>query len=321
MVLTEFEDKITGSVDRLSESVVTVRSVKLMREIPFRTVPIRGSGTGFIIDSNGHIVTNYHVIDGASKVEVTLKDGRTFMGNVIGGDKATDVMLIKVESGNLPAVKLGDSEKLKVGQLALAIGNALDLPGAPTVSMGVISAIGRPMPWADFIFEGLIQTDAAINPGNSGGPLADLDGNVIGINTAMVPFAQGVGFAIPINTVKWVVEQVLERGRVVRPMLGVSAMSLNPSIARRFSLATDKGALVSGVFPNSPAQRANMQEGDVIEKVGPYDVKGIKDLLMALSKLPIKEEVTVRFIRDRKKQEVRLKLMETPPEKSRKWGE
>jgi serine protease Do len=174
MSLTEFENKITGSVEKLSESVVTIRSVKLMREIPFRTVPIQGSGSGFIMDSNGHIVTNYHVIDGASRVEVTLKDGRSYMGNVVGGDRATDVVLIKVESGNLPAAKLGDSEKLKVGQISLAIGNALDLPGAPTVSAGVISAIGRPMPWADFIFEGLLQTDAAINPGNSEDPYRTL---------------------------------------------------------------------------------------------------------------------------------------------------
>src|SRR5271163_2318685 len=143
MSIVDFESKITGSVERLSESVVTVRSMKLMREIPFRTIPVKGSGSGFIIDSIGHVVTNYHVVDGASKVEVTLKDGRTYVGNVIGGDKATDVMLIKIDGTHLPAATLGDSEKLKVGQIALAIGNALDLPGAPTVSSGVVSAIGR----------------------------------------------------------------------------------------------------------------------------------------------------------------------------------
>jgi serine protease Do len=136
----------------------------------------------------------------------------------------------------------------------------------------------------------------------------------------MIPFAQGMGFAIPINTVKWVVEQVLEKGRVVRPMLGVSAMSLNPSIARRFNLAIDHGALISGVFPNSPAQSAKLQEGDVIEKIGPYAVSGIKDLLMALSKLPVREEVVVKFLRDKKKHEARLKLTETPAETTRKWG-
>jgi serine protease Do len=310
MVLSDFEGKITGSVDQLSEAVVVIRSIKLVHEIPFRTIPIKGSGSGFIIDSNGHIVTNYHVIDGASKVEVTLKDGRTYIGNVIGGDRATDVVLIKVEATHLPVVTLGDSEKLKVGQIALAIGNALDLPGAPTVSAGVISAIGRPMPWADFIFEGLLQTDAAINPGNSGGPLADLDGKVIGINTAIVPFAQGVGFAIPINTVKWVVEQVLIKGKVTRPVLGVSVSNLNPLMVKRFNLATEHGVMVTGVYPNKPAQIANMRDGDIIYKIDSYEVNNIKDLLVAISKLPTKENIIVKFLREGKKQEAKLKLVE-----------
>lgn len=318
MPLTEFENKLTGSVDKLSESVVVIRSTKMARQTPFSgDSPVQGSGSGFIIDTNGLIVSNFHVIDGASKVEVILKDGRTYLGKVIGGDKATDVVLIKIEGDHLVPAKLGDSEKLKVGQTALAIGNALDLPGAPTVSAGVISAVGRPLPWADFIFEGLLQTDAAINPGNSGGPLADLDGNVIGINSAIVPFAQGVGFAIPINTVKWVIEQVLEKGRVVRPMLGVSVVSINPNMARRFNLGAEQGALVANVFPNSPAYTARLQEGDVIDRIGPYDVKGIRDLLVALSKLPTNNDVLVRFVRSKRRYEINIRLVETPIESNR----
>ena len=143
-------------------------------------MPIEGQGSGVIIDPQGTIVTNHHVIDDASKVQVHLKDGRTLVGEVIGSDSATDVALVKVKAENLPSASLGDSESLKVGQLVLAIGNALGLPGAPTVSMGVIGALGRPLPGTDFVLEGLMQTDAAINPGNSGGPLADLDGRVIG---------------------------------------------------------------------------------------------------------------------------------------------
>lgn len=314
MDLNAIENKTTEAVDNLSKSVVTIKSRKEIRDFPFGSTQVQGSGSGFIIDQNGYIVTNYHVIDGASEVDVMLKDGRTYPGKVIGGDKATDIVLIKVAEGSLPAAKLGDSEKLKVGQFALAIGDALDLPGAPTVSLGVISAVARPLPWADFIFEGMIQTDAAINPGNSGGPLADINGSVIGMNTAMVPFAQGVGFAIPINTIKWVIEQVLEKGRVIRPMLGVSAINLTPAISRRFNLGAESGALVAKVFPNSPAYHANIREGDIIERIGPHEVKSIRDLLVAISKTPIDENISVKVLRLRKRHDVKLKLMQAPIE-------
>lgn len=309
MALIEMEGKITGAVDRLSESVVIIRSTKVTREM-LTGNNAKGSGSGFVIDSIGHIVTNYHVVEGSAKVEVILKDGRSFDGAVIGGDKATDVALIKIDAPNLKPAKLGDSEGLKVGQMVLAMGNALDLPGAPTVSLGVISAIGRPMPWADFIFEGLLQTDAAINPGNSGGPLSDLDGNVVGINSAMVAFAQGVGFSIPINTVKWVIEQILEKGRVSRPMLGVSVVSLNPAISKRYNLSINEGAFVAAVSGESPAARAGMREGDVIVGVDSARVNGLKDLLYALSKAPAGRQVKVRFLREGKEREAKIELVE-----------
>ena len=172
---------------------------------------------------------------------------------MIGSDPATDVALVRVNAENLPSATLGDSESLKVGQFVLAIGNALGLPGAPTVSMGVISALGRPLPGTDFVLEGLVQTDAAINPGNSGGPLADLEGRVIGINTAMIPFAQGVGFAIPSDTIKRIVDQISKHGRVVRPWLGISGLDVNPSIARRYGLSVESGVLLAEVMRDSPA--------------------------------------------------------------------
>src|SRR5438128_10306122 len=237
-------NQITGAVERLSDSVVNIDSVRVTRNFSYGFVPIEGKGSGIIIDPHGLIITNNHVIDGAARVQVHLKDGRSFVGEVVGSDSSTDIAVIHVEADNLPNANLGDSEHLKVGQIALAIGNSLGLQGGPTVSMGVISALGRPLPGADFIFEGLIQTDTAINPGNRGGPLADLNGNVIGINTAMIPFAQGVGFAIPVNMVKWVAGQILEKGRVVRPWLGISGANLNPAIARRYDLPSDTGVLV-----------------------------------------------------------------------------
>ena len=248
MGLTELEGQITGAVERLSESVVGIDSTRLTRDFRFGMVPVEGQGSGVIIDSRGIIVTNNHVIDESARVQVNLKDGRTFVGEVIGADPATDVALVKVNGDNLPFATLGDSEKLKVGQIVLAIGNALGLPGAPTVSMGLIGALGRPLPGTDFVTEGLIQTDAAINPGNSGGPLADLDGKVIGMNTAMIPFAQGMGFAIPSETIKRIMDQITRHGRVVRPWLGISGMDVNKFVARRYNLAVEQGVLLAEVL-------------------------------------------------------------------------
>jgi S1-C subfamily serine protease len=310
--LSALENQVTEAVERLSESVVSIDSVRVTRDFRYGLVPIEGKGSGLIIDREGYVITNNHVIDEATRVQIHLKDGRTFLGEVVGSDASTDIAVIKVDADNLPAASLGDSEKLKVGQIALAIGNTLGLQGGPTVSMGVVSALGRPLPGTDFIFEGLIQTDTAINPGNSGGPLADIGGNVIGMNTAMIPFAQGVGFAIPVNTMKWVVQQILEKGRVVRPWLGISGANMNQAIARRYDLPADSGVLVVEVDSRGPAYEAGMRVGDVIIQIGVHAVKQMKDILMALSKLAIKEEVEVGFVRLNAKRKALLRLKESP---------
>jgi S1-C subfamily serine protease len=312
MVLTPIENQITEAVATLEESVVTIDSMRLERDYRFGVVPLEGQASGVIIDEKGHIVTNNHVIDDAARVQVTLRDGRTFVGEVVGTDPATDVALIKVDATGLPAAKLGDSENLKAGQIALAIGNALGLPGAPTVSMGVISALGRPLPGTDFVLEGLIQTDASINPGNSGGPLSDLNGEVIGINTAMIPFAQGVGFAIPIDAVKRVIDQLLKFGRVVRPWLGISGIDMNPAIARRYNLSSDSGMLLAEVARDSPAHEAGLRTGDILVEVGVQETREMKDLLLALSKQQIGEELEVSLIRNGRKFSTSLRLEEAP---------
>src|SRR2546422_6347380 len=310
--LASFESQITTAVEKLSESVVSIDSVRVTRNFGYGFVPIEGKGSGVIIDPRGYVITNNHVIDGAARVQVHLKDGRSFVGEVVGADSQTDVAVIKVDAENLPAASLADSEKLKVGQIVLAIGNSLGLQGGPTVSMGVVSALGRPLPGADFIFEGLIQTDTAINPGNSGGPLADINGRVIGLNTAMIPYAQGGGFAIPSNTVKFVSNQILEHGRVIRPWLGISRANLNPALARRYDIPADSGVLVVEVDSRGPAYEAGMRVGDVIIQIGSHAVKQMKDILMALSKLAIKEEVEVGFIRLNAKRKALLRLKESP---------
>jgi S1-C subfamily serine protease len=312
MPLTALESQVTDAIEKLSESVVGIDSTKLTRDHLYGLVPIEGQGSGVIIDPRGTIVTNQHVIDDASKVQVHLKDGRSLVGEVIGSDPATDVALIRVNADNLPSATLGDSESLKVGQFVLAIGNALGLPGAPTVSMGVISALGRPLPGTDFVLEGLVQTDAAINPGNSGGPLADLEGRVIGLNTAMIPFAQGVGFAIPSDTIKRIIDQISRHGRVVRPWLGISGMDVNPSTARRYGLSVESGVLLAEVMRDSPAHTAGLREGDIVVGIGESKVEQMKGLVAALSRFAIGERVTMSFVRAGTTYEADLHLAETP---------
>lgn len=312
MTLTSIEDQITEAVAKLEETVVSIDSTRLARDYRFGVVPLEGQASGVIIDEKGYIVTNNHVIDDAARVQVTLKDGRTFMGEVVGTDPATDVALIRVDANNLPAAKLGDSEKLKTGQIVLAVGNALGLPGAPTVSMGVISALGRPLPGTDFVLEGLIQTDASINPGNSGGPLADLNANVIGINTAMIPFAQGVGFAIPAHTVKRVIEQILENGRVVRPWLGISGIDMNPAIARRYNLPLESGVLLVEIGRESPAYEAGLRVGDILVQMGDQEVKDMKGLVLTLSKLSIGDVLKIALVRMGRKYDTSVRLVEAP---------
>jgi serine protease Do len=312
MPLTSLESQVTSAVEKLSESVVGIDSTKLTRDNRFGLVPIEGQGSGVIIDPRGTIVTNHHVIDDASKVQVHLKDGRSLVGEVIGSDRATDIALVRVNAENLPFATLGDSESLRVGQFVLAIGNALGLPGAPTVSLGVISALGRPLPGTDFVLEGLVQTDAAINPGNSGGPLADLEGRVIGINTAMIPFAQGVGFAIPSGTIKTIIDQISKHGRVVRPWLGISGLDVNPSVARRYGLSVESGVLLAEVMRDSPAHVAGLREGDIVVGIGENKVEQMKGLVTALSKFVIGERVTMSFVRTGTTYEADLSLAEAP---------
>jgi serine protease Do len=281
---SDFENRVTTAVGKLEDSIVMVSSTRLERRF-YGVVPLEGAGSGIILDKKGLIITNYHVIDGANQVHVHLNDGRTFTGDVVGSDEATDVAVIRVDASDLPASELGNSETLKVGQLVLAIGNALALPGGPTVSLGVLSAKGRPLPGTDFIFEGLLQTDAAVNPGNSGGPLADLDGRIIGITTMMIPFAQGMGFAIPINTVKKIAEEIVETGHVSRRWIGISGVDVNPQLTRRYGLRTESGFLVAEVVQGSPADYSGLRSGDVIIGADGTEVKHTKDLLLAISKV------------------------------------
>jgi len=236
---------------------------------------VRGSGSGFIVNSNGRIITNAHVVDGATKVSVVLKDGRQFEGKVVGTDPVTDVAVIQIQADNLPTLTIGNSETLQPGELAIAIGNPLGLDN--TVTVGIISATGRSgsevgIPDKRVSF---IQTDAAINPGNSGGPLLNQKGEVIGMNTAIIQGAQGLGFAIPINQVQHIADQISTTGKVEHPYLGIQMVTLSPEVKESLnqdpnspiSVNEDRGVLIARVMPNSPAHQSGLRAGDVIIQV------------------------------------------------------
>ncbi len=313
MTLTELETRITSAIDAVGPGVASVESLRLVRRSrggnPFGA---QSQATAVVIDPAGYLVTNQHVVDGAAQLRVRLADGRELSGEVVGGDAVTDLALVKVDAGGLPAVQLGRSEELRVGQIVLAIGNALGLPGGPTVSTGVVSALGRPLPGSDFVFEGLIQTDAAINPGNSGGPLVDLSGTVVGVNTAMVPFAQGVGFAIPIHAVARIADELRTKGRVVRPWMGVTVAELRPEVALRYGLEVGSGLLVGEVLARSPAHKAGLKAGDVLTRVGPTEVRNVRDLVGALSNFPVGADVEIGYRRKGSAYATSVPLQESP---------
>jgi serine protease Do len=312
MSLAAFEEEIIGAVDRLAEAVVTIRVQGPEPEGRRRGQLREGAGSGVIADSEGLVVTNYHVIRGATQILVRLRDGREFAARTLGADPPTDTAVLRVDAGRLAAATFGDSEKLRVGQIVLAMGNSLALPGQPTVSIGVVSALGRAMPFAQHISEGLLQTDAAINPGNSGGPLSDRAGNVIGLNTAMVPFAQGVGFAIPSNTVRWALGEIRRHGRVVRAHLGVVGVTVTPELAKQQRLPLDHGILVVGIAQGTPAHRAGVRPGDILTRIAGRPVEDLTGLLRELSRGPVGTTVPLAYQRGRVEEWAQVPLEEGP---------
>jgi S1-C subfamily serine protease len=246
----------------------------------------RGSGSGFIISSSGQILTNSHVVDGADTVTVTVKDGRSFNGKVLGEDPVTDVAMIKIDANNLPILSVGNSDALQPGEAVIAIGNPLGLNN--TVTSGIISATGRSSSdiGASDKRVDYIQTDAAINPGNSGGPLLNIRGEVIGMNTAIIRGAQGLGFAIPINTVQRIAQELITNGKVDHPYLGVQMVTLTPEIKERINkelgdrvnLTTDEGVLLVNVIPRSPASVGGLRTGDVIRSINNQPVSKIEEV-------------------------------------------
>ena len=271
-------------------------------------------GSGVIVDSNGYIVTNNHVIAQADEIAVLLSDKREFAGKVVGTDPKTDIAVIKIEAKSLPTIPWGDSNGLKVGEYVLAIGNPFGLN--QTVTMGIISAVGRAnVGIADY--EDFIQTDAAINPGNSGGALVNARGELIGVNTAIFSRSggyMGIGFAVPSNMVRLVMTSLIKEGKVVRGWLGVSIQEVTSELAKQFGVQEAKGALVSDVLKETPAERAGLKRGDVIIRYNGREVSNAGQLRNLVAETPVGEKVRVVVIRDKREKEVEVKIEEQPKE-------
>jgi serine protease Do len=264
---------------------------------------VPSSGSGFIIDREGRILTNNHVVRDAETIKVTLNDGRTFKATTVGTDQATDVAVIKIEGPNLPVLPLGDSEKLRIGDWAIAIGNPLgDLRGSVTV--GIVSAQGRSnlnIFGGTPDYQDFIQTDASINFGNSGGPLVNIRGEAIGINTAINTNGQGIGFAIPINLAKHVAEQLVAHGTVKRAMMGVTLANLTPEIAEGFGLGGQQGVVIQSVFDGSPAERAGLRRNDVIVEMNGQPVTDRDKFRLRIADTPAGTKVRLGVLRDGKR--------------------
>lgn len=286
-------------------------TVRLIRASLFDVVPLKGVGSGVILE-DGFILTNNHVVENTEEIEVVLHNGEKLRGLVRGGDEVYDVAVLEVDARGLPPIRLGDSDKLRVGQFVIAVGNPLGLAGGPTVTTGVVSALNRSVTTPKGILPSLIQTDAAINPGNSGGPLLDSGGAVVGINTAIVPTAQGIGFAIPINVAVQAARDLLEVGRVRRPWLGVYAVSLNRGIANYYGLPVEKGVLIVDVAPGGPAARSGLRPGDVLLQVGDEAVEDLAALLRELRRRGVGSEVEVMVVRGSHKYIAMVVLEESP---------
>jgi serine protease Do len=285
-------------------------------DLPFRpdTTPRqRGMGSGVIVTADGYLLTNHHVVDGADEVKVSLPDGREFNAKVVGKDPKTDVAVLKIEATDLPFLELADSDLIEVGDLVLAVGNPFGI--GQTVTMGMVSAKDRATLGLDY--EDFIQTDAAINPGNSGGALVDVEGRLVGINTAILSRSggnQGIGFAIPTNLARQVMESLVQEGRVVRGYLGVLIQDLTPALAKAFALDDLSGALVGGVTPRGPAEKAGLKTGDVVREFNGRKVRDSRQLKLEVGHTRPGQTVAVQVFRDGSLKTLKVTLRELPDE-------
>ena len=319
-LLDAYSRAVTGAVEKISPSVVNIEVHQSFRTRRGQDQDRQGGGSGFLFTPDGLILTNSHVVHDANRVSVTLPDGRKLPARTIGDDPATDLAVIQIdapsgEGRNLQPATLGDSQRLRVGQVVIAIGSPYGFQS--TVTAGVVSALGRSLrSYSGRLIEDVIQTDASLNPGNSGGPLVDSSGRVVGVNTATILPAQGICFAIGINTAKFVASRILRDGRIQRSYVGVSAQTvpLHRRIVRYYDLPSETGAVLLSIEANSPAQRAGLREGDVIISLADQSVSGVDDLHRILSDVRPAAKTPVTIIRSTEK--IKIAIIPTAAEQT-----
>jgi serine protease Do len=310
--MTGFDEMVTGAVEKVIPSVVNISEVKLMKDAYLHVHPVPGVGSGFIINKDGFILTNAHVVLGSHEIKVALEDGRIFQGEIRGMETMKDLAVIKIKASDLPVPEMAKDNDLKIGQMAIAIGSPLGLVGGPTVTAGVVSAVNRSIQTESTFMEELIQTDAAINPGNSGGPLINSKGAVIGVNSAVIPFAQGIGFAMPIQPAMWVAEQLIEHGEIVRPWISMNAVDVNPKLVAYYDLPTEKGVVVTNVIPGSEADRSGIEVADILVRMDDIEINNVRDLIKVINKHKVGDRVTMEFFRGPGKVKLKTVLEKAP---------
>ncbi len=311
-LLDAFSQAVVRVVQRVAPAVVGLHVVRSLG-MPQRVAEVPGAGSGFLITPDGYILTNSHVVHRARRIVVSLADGTELPGELVGEDPATDLAVVRVQATGLPAAELGDSDRLQVGQLVIAIGNPLGLQAS--VVTGVVSALGRSLRGPDGrLIENVIQTDAPLNPGNSGGPLVDTRGTVIGVNTAIVAGAQGLSFAVPANTAQWVVGQLLREGRVRRAWLGIvgELRSVPGRYVPERGEPRAAGVAVLQVVEGSPAARAGLRAGDIIVSLDGVPLRSPTDLQRLLSRAPVGSTVTLGVVRQGKLLTLQAELAAEP---------
>jgi len=305
-------EDILDILESVSKSVVHINTVRVVQDYYYRRFPVQGSGSGFILDDEGHVVTNAHVVKKADKIGVVLHGNKPVEGSILGVCRSIDIAVVKIDPVDLFPAVMGDSDKVRVGERVYAIGNPFGLVGDPTVTSGVISAKDRSIQSPEVSMDGLIQTDAPINPGNSGGPLVNMQGNVIAINTAIIPYAQGIGFAIPTNKAMECIEQIKTHGSMMTPWIGIQGVSVTPLVASYYRLGVDHGVLVTNMVPGSPAQKSRIDSGDVILGLGDASVRNIEDLRRELDLHRVGEEIGLTIARGRQRGTVKLRVENSP---------
>ncbi len=289
---------IAELVGQVNPAVASISVESVSRGL-FYDITDQGAGSGMVVRPDGHIVTNYHVVQDARGIRVNLPSGESYLAKIVGGDIVSDLAVIKIDPvAELPVVSFGNSEALQVGDWVVAVGNALALRGGPTVTLGIISARGRTVKTERGDLYDMIQTDAAINDGNSGGPLLNLDGDVIGINTAMLREARGIGFAISSRSALPIVDSLIEHGKVIRPLIGLNGADVTPAVASRFGFIVNEGVVITQMGRGGPAAEAGLLVGDIITKLDGIPTPNMARFLTLLWSYTVGDTVQLEFIRD-----------------------